>query len=95
MLNLQACFTKGTIEFRIFQFDEPHDGKQGDIHCGQLKAYIQICLAMNQAEMHVMEEIGEADDDKISKDSFIKGSDRRKIFLIIFSTIFSAVVYRL
>lgn len=29
-------------------FDEPHDGKQGGIHCGQLKAYIQICLAMSQ-----------------------------------------------
>ncbi|MBQ7544951.1 MAG: amidoligase family protein [Synergistaceae bacterium] len=48
MLNLHACFTKGTIEFRLFQFDEPHDGKKGGIHCGQLKAYIQLCLAMSQ-----------------------------------------------
>ena len=48
MLNLHASFTKGTIEFRLFQFDEPHDGKKGGIHCGQLKAYIQLCLAMSQ-----------------------------------------------
>ena len=48
MLNLHATFTKGTIEFRLFQFDEPHDGKNGGIHCGQLKAYIQLCLAMSQ-----------------------------------------------
>ncbi|MBR0150915.1 MAG: amidoligase family protein [Synergistaceae bacterium] len=48
MLNLHAVFTKGTIEFRLFQFDEPHDGKKGGIHCGQLKAYIQLCLAMSQ-----------------------------------------------
>ena len=48
MLNLHACFTKGTVEFRLFQFDEPHDGKKGGIHCGQLKAYIQLCLAMSE-----------------------------------------------
>ena len=48
MLNLHASFTKGTIEFRLFQFDEPHGGKKGGIHCGQLKAYIQLCLAMSQ-----------------------------------------------
>ena len=48
MLNLHASFTKGTIEFRLFQFDEPHDGQKGGIHCGQLKAYIQLCLAMRQ-----------------------------------------------
>ena len=48
MLNLHASFTKGTIEFRLFQFDEPHAGKKGGIHCRQLKAYIQLCLAMSQ-----------------------------------------------
>ena len=48
ILNLHASFTKGTVEFRLFQFDEPHDGKKGGIHCGQLKAYIQLCLAMSQ-----------------------------------------------
>ena len=48
MLNLHACFTKGTVEFRLFQFDEPGESKKGGIHCGQLKAYIQLCLAMSQ-----------------------------------------------
>ena len=48
MLNLHASFTKGTIEFRLFQFDEPDGKKKGGIHCGQLKAYIQLCLAMSQ-----------------------------------------------
>ena len=48
MINLHALFTKGTIEFRLFQFDDPHDGKQGGLHAGQLKAYIQLCLAMSE-----------------------------------------------
>ena len=51
MLNLHASFTKGTIEFRLFQFEDPHDGKLGGIHAGQMKAFIQLCLAMsNQAK---------------------------------------------
>ena len=48
MLNLHATFTKGTIEFRLFQFDEPADGKQNGLHAGQLKSYIQLCLALSQ-----------------------------------------------
>lgn len=48
MLNLHATFTKGTIEFRLFQFADPHDGKQGGLHAGELKAYIQLCLAMSE-----------------------------------------------
>ncbi len=48
MLNLHATFTKGTIEFRLFQFDRPEGGKQNGIHAGQLKAYIQLCLALSQ-----------------------------------------------
>lgn len=32
MLNYHATFTKGTIEFRLFQFDAPSDGKQNGIH---------------------------------------------------------------
>ena len=48
MLNLHASFTKGTIEFRLFQFSEPHDGKKGGIHAGEMKAYIQLCLAMSE-----------------------------------------------
>ncbi len=48
MLNLHATFTKGTVEFRLFQFDAPKDGKQNGLHAGQLKAFIQLCLALSQ-----------------------------------------------
>lgn len=48
MLNLHSTFTKGTIEFRLFQFDKPADGKQNGLHAGQLKSYIQLCLALSQ-----------------------------------------------
>ena len=36
-LNLHATFTKGTVEFRLFN---------GTLHAGEIKAYIQFCLAM-------------------------------------------------
>lgn len=40
-LNLHATFTKGTVEFRIFN---------STTHAGEIKAYIQFCLAIcNQA----------------------------------------------
>jgi len=48
MLNFHATFTKGTIEFRLFQFDAPKDGKLNGLHAGQLKSYIQLCLALSQ-----------------------------------------------
>ena len=48
MLNYHATFTKGTIEFRLFQFDAPEDGKRNGLHAGQLKSYIQLCLALSQ-----------------------------------------------
>ena len=48
MLNLHATFTKGTIEFRLFQFDKPAGSKQNGLHAGKLKSYIQLCLAMSQ-----------------------------------------------
>ncbi|MCM1525470.1 MAG: amidoligase family protein [Ruminococcus sp.] len=37
-LNLHAVFTKGTVEFRLFN---------STTHAGKLKAYIQFCLAVN------------------------------------------------
>ena len=37
-LNLHAFFTKGTIEFRLFN---------GTTHAGKIKAYVQFCLAMS------------------------------------------------
>ena len=40
-LNLHATFTKGTVEFRLFN---------STTHAGEIKAYIQFCLAVcNQA----------------------------------------------
>lgn len=36
-LNLHATFTKGTVEFRLFN---------GTTHAGEIKAYIQFCLAV-------------------------------------------------
>lgn len=48
MLNYHATFTKGTIEFRLCQFDAPADGKLNGLHAGQLKSYIQLCLALSQ-----------------------------------------------
>ncbi|MCD7785743.1 MAG: amidoligase family protein [Oscillospiraceae bacterium] len=53
MLNLHATFTKGTIEFRLFQFDEPDGNRKGGLHAGQLKSYIQLCLALSQMAKEV------------------------------------------
>ena len=44
----KALHNKGTVEFRLFQFDAPENGKQNGLHAGQLKAYIQLCLALSQ-----------------------------------------------
>lgn len=53
MLNYHATFTKGTVEFRLFQFDAPADGKRGGLHAGQLKGYIQFCLLLSQMAKEV------------------------------------------
>ena len=53
MLNLHANFTKGTVEFRLFQFDAPEGGRQNGIHAGQLKSYIQLCLALSEMAKEV------------------------------------------
>jgi len=37
-LNLHALYTKGTVEFRLFN---------GTTHAGKIKAYVQFCLAMS------------------------------------------------
>jgi hypothetical protein len=49
MLNLHATFTKGTIEFRLFQFADAGNGRRGGLHAGELKSYIQLCLALSAA----------------------------------------------
>ncbi len=50
MLNYHSTFTKGTIEFRLFQFDNPTEDRKGGLHAGQLKSYIQLCLALSQQQ---------------------------------------------
>lgn len=37
-INLHAFFTKGTVEFRLFN---------GTTHAGKIKAYVQFCLGMS------------------------------------------------
>ena len=53
MLNLHATFTKGTVEFRLFQFDTPTADRKGGLHAGQLKSHIQLCLALSQMAKEV------------------------------------------
>ena len=53
MTNLHATFTKGTVEFRLFQFDNPSEAKKGGLHAGQLKSYIQLCLALSEMAKEV------------------------------------------
>ncbi len=49
MLNLHSLFNRyHTIEFRCFNFDEETAERKGGLHAGQLKAMIQLCLAMSQ-----------------------------------------------
>lgn len=42
-LNLHSVFTKGTVEFRLFN---------STIHAGKIKAYIQFCLAVNHQALN-------------------------------------------
>lgn len=45
---LQNGLRKRAVEFRLFQFDEPTGERRGGLHAGQLKSYIQLCLALSQ-----------------------------------------------
>ena len=53
MLNLHATFTKGTVEFRLFQFSNEHGDSKGGLHAGKLKTFIQLCLAMSEMAKEV------------------------------------------
>lgn len=56
MLNLHSFFEGKGVEFRLFQFDNFDStraaGRKGGLHAGQLKAYVQLCLAMNYRALH-------------------------------------------
>lgn len=47
MLNFHSI-QKGTVEFRMFQFDNPTAEKKNGLHAGMMKAYVQLCLVMSQ-----------------------------------------------
>ena len=52
MLNLHSLFHGyGTVECRLFQFSNPYtdkagNHKEGGIHAGEIKSYVQLCIAM-------------------------------------------------
>ena len=48
MLNYHSVFTHGTIEYRLWQFDNPTADRKGGLNAGQLKAYIQFSIAITQ-----------------------------------------------
>lgn len=48
MLNYHSIGRTGTIEFRMYQFDEPSDGKKNGLHAGALRAYVQLSLVLSQ-----------------------------------------------
>ena len=48
MLNFHSVFTKGTVEFRQFQFAEESEDRKGGLHAGEMKTFIQLCLAMSE-----------------------------------------------
>ena len=47
-LNYHATFTKGTVEFRCFNFEPPADGRKNGIHAGYIRMVVQLCLALSQ-----------------------------------------------
>lgn len=49
MLNFHSL-RKGTVEFRLFQFDNPDSstGKKNGLHAGKLRAYIMLALTLSQ-----------------------------------------------
>ena len=52
-LHYHSVFTKGTIEFRLFQFNKPENGKQNGLHAGELKTFIQLALALSEMAKEV------------------------------------------
>ena len=71
MLNLHSTFIMNTIEFRMFQFDKPDNVKLNGIHAGQLKAFIQLCLAICNKAKHLKYTKCNTECE-ISKDAMIK-----------------------
>jgi len=53
ILNLHGAFEGAyfnhTVEFRLFQFDNPSRTYKGGLHAGKLKTFIQLSMALSQA----------------------------------------------
>ena len=48
MLNYHSIGRTGTIEFRMYQFDDPSENKKNGLHAGVLRAYVQLSLVLSQ-----------------------------------------------
>lgn len=48
MLNYHSLGRTKTIEFRMFQFDNPTDDRKNGLHAGMLKSYVQLALVLSQ-----------------------------------------------
>lgn len=48
MTNYHAVFTKGTIEFRLYEFPRRTAEKKNELHGGYLKTFIQLSLALSE-----------------------------------------------
>ena len=46
--NYHAVFSKGTIEYRCFEFERPTADRKNGLHAGRLKTFIQLALALSE-----------------------------------------------
>ena len=46
LLNFHSLWQNKGIEFRCFQFCNPNGRRRGGLHAGELKAFVQLCLAL-------------------------------------------------
>ena len=46
LLNFHSLWQNKGVEFRCFQFANPTGARRGGLHAGELKSYIQLCLAL-------------------------------------------------
>ena len=46
LLNFHSLWQNKGVEFRCFQFANPTGDRRGGLHAGEMKSYIQLCLAL-------------------------------------------------
>lgn len=72
-VNLHAFFTKGTVEFRLFN---------STLHAGKIKAYIQFCLAMSAWAINAKNNLyfkGVSSYTAAQKEKLMKGMLKRRL----------------